>query len=190
MEKRINLKIKDYRDSFDEPHIKKPYYLYIEYGSERFYFSNKNKADRFLSKFNYESTNLFKELSIYIEKSFYYNLQLCPILDKPKFTDLKNQIDHIIVRYHFVLTNSTQSIQIGREINNIYFQLENLFQFFKQFLQKHNRYNNLLQNLLYYFKSLIRLKTDFDSLLKNVDGIHEVTKIPTSKNYIHFLKIA
>ena len=76
MEKRIKLKINDYRDNFKEPYKKKPYYLFIEYGSESFYFSNKEKAKRFLSRFKKESTLLFKELGIYINNTSSINVNL------------------------------------------------------------------------------------------------------------------
>jgi hypothetical protein len=190
MKKGINLKIKDYRDSFNEPHKKKPYYLFIEYGSQTFVFSNKKLAERWLVKFKKESTELYKELGTYILKLYELNIKLVSQLNFVSFKKNIAILDYCLERYSKVLNgNSVYEIQIGREINSTYYQIENQIFLLKKNLQKNNRNNSLLIETNVQIKLLKRLRFQFDLLLSDTSGIK---KIETSEKieFLHTLRIA
>jgi hypothetical protein len=188
MEKRISLQIKDYRDSFNEPHKKKPYYLYIEYGSQNFVFSNKSKANRFLAKFKKESTLLYMELGYHLSSCYMLNINLANILSHPQYLKIQNKLTSSSERYSKVLTGKgSLNIAIGREINNMYFELDSIYIYFRDFLGKHNRLNYLLQEIRFKMKSIRRLRKDLDLLLSSALGINDITNIDVKS--IEFEKI-
>tara|TARA_B100000809_G_scaffold75897_1_gene73585 strand:+ start:840 stop:1421 length:582 start_codon:yes stop_codon:yes gene_type:complete len=193
MKKTINLQIQDYRDSFNEPHKKEPYFLFIEYGEKRFTFSNKTKAKRFLAKFKSESTNLFKELGYYMSDCFALNISSVHILPQSDFVHISQQLGASSERFAFVLNSRYIDISIGREINNIYYTLENVYSDFIVLLQKNNRSRVLLLETMRSLKSIRRLRKDLDTLLTNADGINEIMDSePMIRNtdFVQVLKIA
>ena len=137
MKKNINLEIKDYRESFNEPHRKNPYFLYIEYGVKSFTFSNKEKAKRFLSKFKKESSLLYKELGSFIANCYSLNIRLVQIIPRSNYLSISHRLNSISERYSYILnTKFKQEVQIGREINNIYYELDSIYTDYIKFLQK------------------------------------------------------
>lgn len=190
MEKKINLKLSDYRDFFNEPHKKKPYYLFIEYGSKQFAFSNKKNADKWLVKFKKESTELYKELGGYLINFHEFQIKLISILEYSKFKNSLSSIQFATDRYFKVLNGVLiEDINIGREINNLYYLLENQFTLIKKVLQKNNRNQTLLFQIKVILKSLVRLRLQFDILLSDVTGVKKV--ISSDKiQYLNHLKIA
>lgn len=174
MERKINLEIRDYRDSFNEPHKKKPYYLFVEFGDRRFAFSNKKTANRFLSMFQNEATDLFCELGTHLGRLFYYNISLVQKIDYIKYKKNLENLEHFALRYSYVI-NSKNDIIIGREILNLYYSLLDELQGIKKILQTNNRSNILLRELKREIKSIKRLKKDFDLLLYDISGVREVT---------------
>lgn len=192
MEKQINLKIKDYRDSFHEPHKKKPYYLFIEYGSQNFVFSNKEKAKRFLAKFKKESTLLYKELGYHLSSLHMININLAHVQHYSEYLKISNRLHHFGNRYSKVLNSSKGiDIQIGREINNAYYELDSIYLYFRDFLARHNRLNGILQDVRFKMKAIRRLRRDFDLLLLNAEGVNEITNLEIkSIKYNQILRIA
>lgn len=177
MPTKINLEIKDYTDSFNEPHKKKPYFLYIQYGQKNFVFSNKNKANRFLSKFKKESHLLFKELGLFISDLHLLNIKLVSNMNYLQFKKNTDNLSFSSERYAKFLSNFQKThVPIGREIDLIYYDILNQYAFFNKFLSKNNRSNILLENVKIKTKMMIRLKKDFDCLLIDADGINQVTK--------------
>ena len=174
LKRKINLEIKDYRDSFNEPHKKKPYYLFVEFGERKFVFSNKKTANRFLSMFKNESTELFCELGQHLEKLFYYNISLVQKIDFLIYKKNLENLKDYALRYSYVL-HSKNDIVIGREILNLYYSLLDELQTIKKILQSNNRSNTLLRELKSEIKSIKRLKKDFDLLLFDITGVREVT---------------
>lgn len=192
MKKNINIVLKDYRDSFHEPHKKKPYYLFIQNGEKCFYFSNKVKANRFLSSFKKQSTLLYKELNNHLKNSYAYLLDLCQILDFAKYQSICNELNFLSLRYAKTLKiKNADSICIGREIDIIYYQLDDFYIYFKKVLQKNNRSNVCLENVNFSIKNIRRLRLDFNALLQDADGINNIINVDSkSVKYEHFLKIA
>lgn len=174
MERKISLEIKDYRDSFNEPHKKKPYYLFVEFGEKRFVFSNKKTANRFLSMFKNESTDLYCELGVYLGKLFYYNITLVQKVSFLTYKKNLENLEHYAVRYSYVI-NSKNEIIIGREILNLYYFLFEELQIIKTILNVNNRSTVLMREVKREIKSIKRLKKDFDLLLSDVSGVREVT---------------
>lgn len=176
MKKEINLVIKDYRDSFNEPHKKRPYYLHIEYGKKNFGFSNKEKANRFLTLFRNESTFLYKELGNHISSCFSINVSMVKAINHSDYTKISNSLNNLSLKFSNVLV-SKSDVLIGREIGILYYELEKIYNYFKAFLSKNNRCNALLERVKMDIKNLKRLRKDFDLLLTSAQGVHEIIKI-------------
>ena len=188
--KTINLTLQDYRDSFNEPLKKSPYYLVLEYGEKTFYFSNKKKANRWLVQFKNESTALYSEMGLHLTQVQTYNVQLLDIIGYGSFNTMKNDLDYYLTRYAKVKTNTLiTEIAIGRELNNLYQTILSHYIFYKEQLYLHNRSKFLLEEIKFRIKTIKRLQKDFEALLSDKDGIMETTKL-TTKNIHRILKIA
>jgi len=174
----INLSIKDYRDYCHEPHKKKPYFLTVNSNGERFYFSNKKKAERWLSKFTKESTDLYKELGSYLSTLYELNLSCVDIISFVNFQKQRQDIDWYCERYWRVLRGYTSgiSVEIGTELNRLLNFIQVQQEFYRKLLRSHNRYNLKYQSLRLQMKQLKRLKVDFDLLIFDADGMKKVTK--------------
>ena len=83
MRKKINLSIKDYREFFNEPQKKEPYFLMIDFGENYFYFSNRKKAVQFLTKFQNTISKLLHELVSHSENLLSLNLKITPSIKIP-----------------------------------------------------------------------------------------------------------
>lgn len=184
MQKKINLEIKDLRKSFGKKNQKEPYYLFIEYGTKSFYFSNEKKAKKWLVQFENLSRDFIRELMFHVPNLHENNIILIPFLDLPKLTTLQNELNFIQKRY-WILFNR-QDLSIGKEINNIYYHIESQYKFYKSFYRKNNRFNFQYQKSIYALKSLKRLKKDFDFLLEDKEN----TKIKKTIKITSYLKIA
>lgn len=176
MQRKINLKIKDIRDSF-AGHKKKPYYLFIQYGSKNFVFSNKDKAKRFLTKFKNEATSIFLEMGNHLSFLYTVNINLANTQNHLNYIKNSNGLDSISKRYSFVLTNKYQDISIGREVNNFYYELDSQYIYYRDFLIKNNRSNFLLNQIRIKMKSIRRLRRDLDLLFNDVNGVNELSDI-------------
>ncbi|WGH76130.1 hypothetical protein P8625_02890 [Tenacibaculum tangerinum] len=181
----INFSIKDYRDYCHEPHKKKPYFLTVNSNGERFYFSNKKKAERWLSKFSKESTELYKELGSYLSSLYELNISCVDIISFVNFQKKRNDIDYYCERYWRVLRGYTSGIavEIGTELYKLFNFIQSQQEFYRKLLRSHNRYNLKYHSIRVQIKQLKRLKTDFDLLLTDVDGMKKVTK--TDVDIIH-----
>ena len=176
MQRKINLSIKDSRDSFNG-HRKKPYFLFIEYGSKNFVFSNKDKANRFLTKFKNGATSIFLEMGQHLSFLYSININLATIQNYSSYLKNSNGLDVISKRYSFVLTNKYQDIAIGREVNNFYYELDSQYIYYRDFLQQNARNNFLLNQIRIKMKSIRRLRRDLDLLLSDASGVNELSNI-------------
>lgn len=183
MKRKIKLEIKDYRDSFDEPHKKKPYFLYVQSGGHSFYFSNKKKAQRWLSKFTTEATELYREIGSYLIRLYELNILCVDFISLVNFQKKRQEIELYTERYWRVLRGFTmgQSVQIGRELNIMYKVIYEQLNFYRSLLRKNNRCQIKFETIRYELKQLKRLRVDFDLLLSDVDGMKKVTKIEEPK---------
>ncbi|WP_422091315.1 hypothetical protein [Tenacibaculum ovolyticum] len=177
MKNKINLNIKDYRDSFHEPNKKKPYFLTVNSNGERFYFSNKKKAERWLSKFSSESAELYKELGAYLSKLYELNISCVDVISFVSYQNKRVDIDWYAERYWRVLNGYTGglSVEIGSEIGSLLRFIQNQQEFYRKLIRTHNRYNLKYQALRMEIKQLKRLQIDYDMLISNADGMHKVT---------------
>ena len=182
MKQKIDLNIQDYRTSCGNTSIKKPYYLTVNTGGERFYFSNKKKAERWLSKFTLEATELYKELGGYLSKLYELNISCVEIISFVNFQKKREYIDFHVERYWRVLRNYTGglSVEIGKELNGLFKFIQQQQEFYRKLLRSHNRYNLKYEEIRFSIKQLTRLKRDFDLLLSDVDGMNKVTKVEES----------
>jgi hypothetical protein len=184
MQKKIKLEIKDLRKSFGDLHQKEPYFLFIEYGTKSFYFSNEKKAKKWLVKFENIATDFIKELMQHVPSLQENNLILTTYLDFPKITNLQNDLNFILKRYWLLFNR--KDLSIAREINNIYYQIVEQYEFYRNFYRKNNRFNFQYQKCIYALKSLKRIKKDFDFLLEDKNN----TKIEKTIKITSYLKIA
>lgn len=182
MKQKINLNIKDYRSHCNEPNKKKPYYLTVNSGGERFYFSNKKKAERWLSKFTTEATELYKELGSYLSKLYDLNISCVEIISFVNFQKKREYINFHVERYWRVLRNYTGgiSVEIGKELNTLFNLIQQQLEFYRKLLRSHNRYNLTYERVRFDIKQLTRLKRDFNLLLSDVDGMNKITKVDES----------
>lgn len=174
--KLLNIKLKDYRHTFNEPHKKKPYYLYVEWGNRNFYFSNKRKAERFLKKFQKESTDIHRELNIMLFETFKINCLICEHLNIKQAKDFREEIIWFADNFQKQnLGNFGGNCEIGLELKRVLNVLIKHLGVYRVVLRKNNRYRYLYEDVRFKIKQAKRLKKEFDVLLSGADGIHEIT---------------
>lgn len=188
MRKKINLHIKDKRNSFGGD-IKRPYFLFIEMGEKQFVFSNKVKAKKWLVTFENNLNTLTQELILNVPKLYNYNTLLSLNMDFPKQKSMREYLDYVMQRY-WKIYNSNHIISIGKEINTIYYEIESQMEFYKKLLGKNSRNQVLLTQIKMEIKHLKYLKNDIDVLfdvdqnLLSLGKIEKTTKINQSENYL------
>ena len=189
MQKRINLTIKGTKNT-PEKYQKKPYTLFIAYGEEYFYFSNKKKAERWLVSFKKETSLLYSELGTHLANIYTYHIKLAYLISLPDNFHFLNDISFYTKRYSKVTNNfNMRDIQIGTEIYNIYNVVTDYYDFYRKLLQKNNRSYGYLRDLEIDIKSVKRLQTEFTLLLSDIDGVKETTKGSVT-SYHDLLEIA
>jgi hypothetical protein len=184
MQKRIKLEIKDLRKSFGYMNQKEPYFLFIEYGTKSFYFSNEKKAKKWLTEFETLSTDFIRELMYHSPCLRENTIILTPYLGISKLEKLQGDLNFIEKRYWTLFNNN--EISIGREINLMYDTIESQYSFYKGFFRTNNRFNFQYQKSIYALKSLKRLKKEFDHLLESKEN----TKVKETVVITSYLKIA
>lgn len=182
----IKLKIKDYRDFANEPHIKKPYYFYIDNGETKFCFSNKKKAEKFLVNFRKETTFIYKELGVHLSKISTYNLEIIDLIGHHGFCKTNTNLQFTLERYSKVRNNAfISTIYISSEINNLYQIILSNYLFFKNTIYFNNRNNTLLEKINLDIRNLKRVQLSYTLLLANHDRNISTTKKRKIKSY-HF----
>jgi hypothetical protein len=183
---KIKLEIKDTRLSYSSKKST-PYILFIEYGENSFYFTNEKKAKKWLCNFERVATNLLKELLSHLPNLYQNNIVLTPYLEYSTLRNFTSSLFEIQKRYYHLFHRT--DVRIGREINNIYYEIEEQYQFYRGFYQKNNRFNYLYQKTRQNIKSLKRLRQEFDYLLTEINGIKK-TQTSAPIKMTSFLKIA
>jgi hypothetical protein len=188
--KKIKLHIKDKRNSFDG-NIKRPYYLFLEMGEKQFVFSNKVKANKWLVTFENKLNTLAQELILNVPKLYNYNVQLSLHMSYPEQKKMREDLDFVMQRY-WQLYNSNNLTSIGREINNIFCQINEQMEFYKKLLGKNSRNQSALTEAKINIKHLKYLRNDIDQLFdvdknllllsKSVEKIQE--KLSLSETYL------
>jgi hypothetical protein len=188
--KKIKLHIKDKRNSFDG-NIKRPYYLFLEMGEKQFVFSNKVKANKWLVTFENKLNTLAQELILNVPKLYNYNVQLSLHMSYPEQKKMREDLDFVMERY-WQLYNSNNLTSIGREINNIFCQINEQMEFYKKLLGKNSRNQSALTEAKINIKHLKYLRNDIDQLFdvdknllllsKSVEKIQE--KLSLSETYL------
>lgn len=174
--KNIELKLKDYRKSFNEPHMKKPYYLYVEWGNRNFCFSNKRKAERWLKKFEKEVTQLYRELNIMLFDLFKINCVISDLLDSKKAKDFREDIIWYANKFNKVSIGICYTdFEVGTELRSILNTLMRHLAYYRAKLRKNNRFRYLYEDIRFKIKQARRLKSEFDLLLSGAEGINEIT---------------
>ena len=188
MKKKIKLNIQDERKSFGYLHQSKPYFLFLEYGEKRFYFSNKQIAKKWLVQFEIKLTDLLKELVSHFVNLIQLNISLTEYFEPNELSTKRDIINHLLARYGNLYL--TSDVAIGREINNIYFEILDQYKFYIFFLRNNNRFNYQYELQRQNLKSLKRLKVDLELLTTKVDNcIITEKKQKKVKNLSSFLKI-
>lgn len=162
MRKKIKLHIQDKRNSFGG-NIKRPYYLFLQMGEKQFVFSNKVKANKWLVTFENKLNSLAQELILNVPKLYNYNVQLSLHMSYPEQKKKREDIDFVMQRY-WLLYNSNNLTSIGREINNIFHQIESQMEFYKKLLGKNSRNQSSLTEAKINIKHLKYLRNDIDQL--------------------------
>ena len=191
MRKKIKLHIKDKRESFGG-NIKRPYFLFLEMGEKQFVFSNKVKAKKWLVTFENDLNTLTQELILNIPKLYNYNTLLSLNIDFPKQRNMRENLNYSMECY-WRIYNSNYITSIGKEVNNIYIEIEEQMEFYKKVLGKSSRNQALLTQIKTEIKHLKYLKNDIDALfdvdkvLLSLGRMEKTKKINQSE---HYLRIA
>jgi hypothetical protein len=188
--KKIKLHIQDKRNSFGG-NIKRPYYLFLQMGEKQFVFSNKVKANKWLVTFENKLNTLAQELILNVPKLYNYNVQLSLHMSYPEQKKMREDLDFVMQRY-WQLYNSNNLTSIGREINNIFCQINEQMEFYKKLLGKNSRNQSALTEAKINIKHLKYLRNDIDQLFdvdknllllsKSVEKIQE--KLSLSETYL------
>lgn len=169
----IQLKIKDYRDSFNEPHKKNPYFLYVDHGEYNFSFSNKKKANLFLTKFKKQCTSTYRELGSHLTYVQKYNLDLVHLVGHCSFMKINENLSFTLERYSKVINNVLiSSLYIRNEVYNLYQIIYSNYLHFKSIVTSNNRNLILIDKINQDIDNLKRLKTSFDLLFQHKSFSH------------------
>ena len=191
MKNNFELELKDYRDSFNEPHKKKPYYLYVGSGNRNFYFSNKFKAERWLTKFKKSSSELYRELNYMLFDLFKLSATLIEITDYATVMRLQKSIQWHYDHYHKIYVNLVRGVEVGRELKNVYHELIKQLNYYKSRLVKSTRFRYLHEKVNQDIRKAKRLYKEFDLLLSGADGIKQITNSDLKKHtFVKTLNIA
>lgn len=191
MRKKIKLHIKDKRESFGG-NIKRPYFLFIEMGEKQFVFSNKVKAQKWLVTFENNLNTLIQELILNIPKLYNYNTLLSLNMDFPKQRNMRENLNYSMECY-WRIYNSNYVTAIGKEVNTIYYEIEEQLEFYKKLLGKSSRNQALLTQIKTETKHLKYLKNDIDALFdvdKVLLSLGRMEKTKTINQSEHYLRIA
>jgi hypothetical protein len=189
--KKIKLHIKDKRESFGG-NIKRPYFLFLEMGEKQFVFSNKVKAKKWLVTFENDLNTLTQELILNIPKLYSYNTLLSLNMDFPKQRNMRENLNYSMECY-WRIYNSNYVTSIGKEVSNIYFEIEEQMEFYKKVLGKSSRNQALLTQIKTEIKHLKYLKNDIDALFdvdKVLLSLGRMEKTKTINQSEHYLRIA
>lgn len=186
--KKIKLKIDDQRFYTNSKNLKKPYFLFLEIGKESFYFSNKEIANKWLSKFEKEINLILREIFIEYHHLFKLNISLLRNMEFLTLNKLRSELNDNIFRYTKLL-NTTINFSILREINNFFLTLYHQNKIYLNFLRKNNRFHFLYQESLIQKRNINRLSKDIDILFSSTSGLKKVTKQHKSE-FLNFLKVA
>ena len=188
MRKKIKLNLGDKRLSFNG-NIKKPYYLFIEMGEKQFAFSNKVKAKKWLVSFENKLNDLTQELIIFIPKLYNYNTLFSLNMGLPQQKSYRDNLDYCLTRY-WMLYNTSDTSSIGRELNNIRYEVFEQLEYFKKNLSKNARNQSLLRDVKIDLKQLKYLSNEIDELFdvdKNLKALDQREKgrcFEISENYL------
>ena len=191
MRKKIKLNIKDKRESFGG-NIKRPYFLFLEMGEKQFVFSNQVKAKKWLVSFENNLNTLTQELILNIPKLYNYNILLSLNMDLPVQKNMRESLDYAMERY-WRLYNSDYVTSVGKEINNIYYLLEEQMEFYKVLVTKNGRNQTLVNQIKAELKHLKYLRNDIDALFdvdKKLLSLGKVEKTKTINQSENYLRIA
>ena len=191
MRKKIKLHIKDKRESFGG-NIKRPYFLFLEMGEKQFVFSNKVKAQKWLVTFENNLNTLIQELILNIPKLYNYNILLSLNMDFPKQRNMRENLNYSMECY-WRIYNSNYVTAIGKEVNTIYYEIEEQLEFYKKVLGKSSRNQALLTQFKTEIKHLKYLKNDIDALFdvdKVLLSLGRMEKTKTINQSEHYLRIA
>jgi len=189
--KKIKLHIKDKRKSFGG-NIKRPYFLFLEMGEKQFVFSNKVKAQKWLVTFENNLNTLIQELILNIPKLYNYNTLLSLNMDFPKQRNMRENLNYSMECY-WRIYNSNYVTAIGKEVNTIYYEIEEQLEFYKKLLGKSSRNQALLTQIKTEIKHLKYLKNDIDALFdvdKVLLSLGRMEKTKTINQSEHYLRIA
>lgn len=193
MKRKIYLHLTDYRDSFNEPHKKKPYYLFVSFSEDIcIYFSNKRQAKKWLVSFENKVTEYYYELLEHCSNVATLNCVLTPYLKRGDLKKARDSTDFYLDRTHSLFFSSSYiKYEIGDEMFGFYQKIHNHYQFYLQFLRSNNRFNHLYSKTRQDFRNLKRLKNDIDILFSDVSGLKTI-EIKENKDNLseYFLKIA
>jgi hypothetical protein len=160
-------------------------------GEKQFVFSNKVKANKWLVTFENKLNTLAQELILNVPKLYNYNVQLSLHMSYPEQKKMREDLDFVMQRY-WQLYNSNNLTSIGREINNIFCQINEQMEFYKKLLGKNSRNQSALTEAKINIKHLKYLRNDIDQLFdvdknllllsKSVEKIQE--KLSLSETYL------
>ena len=191
MRKKIKLHIKDKRESFGG-NIKRPYFLFLEMGEKQFVFSNKVKAQKWLVTFENNLNTLIQELILNIPKLYNYNTLLSLNMDFPKQRNMRENLNYSMECY-WRIYNSNYVTAIGKEVNTIYYEIEEQLEFYKKLLGRSSRNQALLTQIKTEIKHLKYLKNDIEALFdvdKVLLSLGRMEKTKTINQSEHYLIIA
>jgi hypothetical protein len=186
--KKIKLHIKDKRESFGG-NIKRPYFLFLEMGEKQFVFSNKVKAQKWLVTFENNLNTLIQELILNIPKLYNYNTLLSLNMDFPKQRNMRENLNYSMECY-WRIYNSNYVTAIGKEVNNIYYEIEEQLEFYKKLLGRSSRNQALLTQIKTeikhskYLKNEINALFDVDKVLLSLGRVEKTKTINQSELYL------
>lgn len=186
----LNLSIKDYRLFLnDSDHMKEPYFLLIELGGNVFTFSNKKKAQRWLSTFKRQSLDLYVELGLFLPKIYEIQLSTIKFNDHSTFEKNMNELNYYTIRHSKIQKGILLGdIHIGKEVYNLHSLIIDQLIYLKKILQVNNRNQNLLEKVKIHISQLSRLMNQFKQLFSSEHGIKKIENY--NPNIDSYLRIA
>lgn len=170
----LKMEIKDERKMRYEPHLKKPYYLYVEWGNRNFYFSNKHKAERWLVKYKKHVQDLYREMIFFFADLYKTCIYLIDIAGFTKIKQYREDFNFTFDMYHRYIYSAGE-FEAGTEIHSLYNQIIRHLTYYREVCRRSNRHRVLYENLRHKTKQAKRLYREYELLVVGAEGINQIT---------------
>ena len=190
MKKKIKIPIWNVSDSFRNVKKSEKYSILIQRNEKVYKFRNLKNAKKFVTSLENQITSDLIELNQYFSFCHKINIDLIRFCDSNKLRKLRNRLNGNIDNYSRLLSHPlAQSDILSVYVTNMLYDLEIIFQDYKNLIRANNRLNFIYADVICKEKAYKRLQSDVKRTLYEFEPIHADFELIQKPKYIN-LKIA